>query len=84
MVRPGVSRKHRGPDADAPETARSLGSTVGVTVEEVWTYCSLADFRKHKSGLVHLAEWVATKADQEAVAIVVDSGMELVVGKETS
>lgn len=70
-----------------PRLRGRWGSTAGVTVEEVeevWTYCSLADFRKHKSGLVHLAEWVATKADQEAVAIVVDSGMELVVGKETS
>ena len=50
----------------------------------MWTYCTAADSRKHKPGLVHLAEWVATKGDQEAIAILVDSGMELVVGKETS
>ncbi len=59
----------------------------GVTVEEVeeiWTYCSSADFRKHKPGLVQLAEWVVASADQEAIAILVDGGLELVVGKETS
>lgn len=53
-------------------------------VEDVWTYCSTADFRKNKPGLVHLAERVATNASQDATAILVDSGMELVVGKETS
>lgn len=60
---------------------------VGVTteeVEEVWTYCTRADFRKHKPGLVRLAEWVAMEGRQEAVAILVDSGMELVVEKEMS
>ena len=59
----------------------------GVTVEEVeelWIYCTADDFRTHKPGLVHVAEWVATEGDQEAVAILVDSGMELVVRKETS
>ena len=50
----------------------------------MWTYCTAVDLRKHKSGLVHLAEWVATEADQKAVAILVDGGMELVVGKEPS
>jgi hypothetical protein len=58
-----------------------------VTVEEiaeVWSYSTAADFRKHKPSLVHLAEWVATEADQEAVAILVDGGMQLVVGKEMS
>ena len=59
----------------------------GVTVEEVeelWIYCTADDFRTHKAGLVHVAEWVATESDQEAVAILVDSGMELVARKETS
>lgn len=61
------------------------GSEVTVEeVEEVWTYCSTADFRKSKPGLVHLAERVATRASQEAIAILVDSGMELVIGKEIS
>jgi len=70
-----------------PRLRGRWGSAAGVTVEqveEVWTYCAAADFRKHKPGLVHLAEWVATEADQEAVAILVDGGMELVVGKEKS
>lgn len=62
-------------------------SSLGVAVEEVeevWTYCSAAEFRRHKPGLVRLAEWVATEGDQESVAILVDGGLELVVGKETS
>jgi hypothetical protein len=70
-----------------PRLRGRWGSAAGVTVEEVaevWTYCTAADFRKHKPGLVHLAEWVATEADQEAVAILVDGGMQLVVGKEMS
>ena len=55
------------------------GSSVTVEeVEEIWVYCSAADFRKHRRGLMHLAEWVAAKADQDAVAILVDSGMEIV------
>ena len=59
----------------------------GVTVEEVeeiWIYCTAADFQTHKPGLVNVAEWVATECDQEAVALLVDHGMELVVRKETS
>jgi hypothetical protein len=59
----------------------------GVTVEEVeevWTYCTAADFRKHKAGLVRLAERIATEGNQEAIAILVDGGMELVAGKERS
>ena len=59
----------------------------GVTVEEVeevWTYCTAADFRRYKPGLVRLAERIAAKGDQDAVAILVDSGMELVVRKEIS
>jgi hypothetical protein len=63
------------------------GSGIGVTVEEVdeaWAYCTAADFRKHKPGLVRLAERVANEGDQEAVAILVDGGMELIVQKETS
>lgn len=53
-------------------------------VEEVWTYCTAADFRRHKPDLVRLAERIAADADQEAIAILVDRGMELVVRKETS
>jgi hypothetical protein len=59
----------------------------GVTVEEVeevWAYCTLADFRRYKPDLVRLAEWVAKEGEQDAVAVLVDSGMELVVRKETS
>lgn len=63
------------------------GARAGVTVEEVdevWAYCTAADFRRHKPGLVRVAEQVAKEGDQEAVAILVDGGMELVVGKEVS
>ena len=63
------------------------GSGIGVTVEEVeevWAYCTAADVRKHRPDLVRLAERVARDGDQEAVAILVDIGMELVVRKETS
>ena len=63
------------------------GSGIGVTVEEVeevWAYCTAADVRKHKPDLVRLAERVAHDGDQEAVAILVDIGMDLVVRKETS
>jgi hypothetical protein len=70
-----------------PRLRGRWGAGTGVAVEEVeevWTYCTAADFRKQKPGLVHLAEWVATEGDQEAIAILVDSGMELVIGKETS
>ena len=62
------------------------GSDVGVTVEEVeevWVYCTAADFHKHRPRLIRLAEQVADEGDQEAVAILVDDGMELVVRKET-
>lgn len=62
-------------------------SDSGVTVEnvdEVWTFCSAAEFRKRKPELVQLAEWLAAEADQDAVAILIDGGMELVVGKEAS
>ncbi len=68
-----------------PRLRGRWGSGTGVTVEEVeevWTYCSAADFRKHKPGLVRLAEWLCRKAEQEAVAILVDGGMELVVVEE--
>jgi hypothetical protein len=52
-------------------------------VEEVWVYCSATEFRKHRAGLFQLAEWVWKKADQQAVAILVDGGMELVEGRES-
>ena len=70
-----------------PRLRGRWGSGSGVTVEEVvevWTYCTATDFTKYKPGLVRLAEWVAREGGQEAIAILVDSGMELVVGKETS
>lgn len=69
-----------------PRLRGRWGSESGVAVEEVeeiWTYCGAADFHKQKPGLVELAEQVGEKAEQEAVAILVDGGMEIVVGKET-
>lgn len=91
MVADWFSRAFPGSTEDRMQVRPRLrgrwGAGPGVTVEEVeevWTYCTAADFRKHRPGLVELAEWVATEGDQEAVAILVDSGMELVVGKETS
>lgn len=63
------------------------GKGVGLTVEEVeevWAYCATAEFRRHKRDLIRLAEQVAHDADQEAIAILIDGTMELVVRKETS
>jgi hypothetical protein len=51
-------------------------------VEELWVFCGTTEFRRHKPSLVQLAEWVWTRADQEAVAILVDGGMELVKGRK--
>jgi hypothetical protein len=70
-----------------PRLRGRWGGGPGMTVEEVeevWAYCTAGDLRRHKAGLVQLAEWVAAKADQEAVAILVDSGMELVTLEERS
>ena len=69
-----------------PRLRGRWGTGSGVTVEEVeeiWVFCSAAELRKHKPGLIHLAEWVWEKADQQAVAVLVDGGMELVVGRES-
>lgn len=69
-----------------PRLRGRWGSGAGVTiekVEEVWAYCSAAEFRKHRRGLVGLAEQVWGLADQEAIAILVDSGMEIVVGENS-
>ncbi len=62
----------------------SSGSGVTVEeVEEVWAFCSGAELKKHRQSLVHLAERVCALADQDAIAILVDSGMEIVVGEES-
>ena len=86
MVWPVVSREHRRSHTDSTSSEGPLALRLGVTVEEVdevSTLCSAVEFRKHKPELVQLAEWVAKEADQDPVAILVDGGMELAVGKET-
>jgi hypothetical protein len=68
-----------------PRLRGRWGSGTGVTVEEVeeiWSYCSATEFRRHRRGLVVLAEKLWVLGDQEAIAILVDSGMEIVVGEE--
>ena len=68
-----------------PRLRGRWGAGSGVSmeqVEEIWVFCGATDFRRHKAGLVHLAEWVWERADQEAVAILVDGGMELVTGRK--
>ncbi|MBI2835926.1 MAG: hypothetical protein HYX76_16025 [Acidobacteria bacterium] len=70
-----------------PRLRGRWGATTGVAVEEVeevWAYCTAAEFNTHRPGLVRLAEQVARDGDQDAIAILVDSGMELVVREETS
>lgn len=51
--------------------------------EQIWVFCTAAELRSHKAGVVRLAEWVWKTADQEAVAVLVDGGMELVAGRES-
>ncbi len=76
--RPGLAAYFPGSTRDRTQMRPRLrgrwGAGAGVTVEdveEVWT-------------LVRLAEWIAKQGDQEAVAILIDSGMELVARRETS
>jgi hypothetical protein len=69
-----------------PRLRGRWGAGSGVTVEEVeeiWVFCTAAELRSHKAGVVRLAEWVWKTADQEAVAVLVDGGMELVAGRES-
>lgn len=69
-----------------PRLRGRWGAGRGVSVEkveEIWVFCSAAEFRRHKAGLVHLAEWVWKRADQDAVAILVDGGMQLVKGRKS-
>ena len=69
-----------------PRLRGRWSSASGVTVEEVdevWAFCSSAEFKKQRRDLVRLAEKVARLADQDAIAILVDSGMEIVVGGES-
>ena len=64
-----------------PRLRGRWSSGTGVTVEaveEIWVYCSSSDKRRHEPGLVRLAEWLAAKAEQDAVAILIDGSMELV------
>ena len=91
MVAEWFSRAFPGSTEDRmqirPRLRGRWGEGAGVTVEdveEIWTYCTAVDFRKHKPGLIDLAERVVVEGNQEAVAILVDSGMEIVVEKETS
>lgn len=91
MVAEWFSRSFPGSTEDRmqirPRLRGRWGEGAGITVEdveEIWTYCSAADFRKHRLGLIHLAEQVVLEGNQEAVALLVGSGMEIVVGKETS
>jgi hypothetical protein len=53
-------------------------------VEKIWTYSHCRRSPQAENGFVQLAEWVVAEANQETVAILVDSGMELAAGKDTS
>lgn len=56
----------------------TAGRVIVETVKEVWAQCSGAEFKKHRPGLVALAEWVCSLGDQVVVAILIDGEMQLV------
>jgi hypothetical protein len=51
-------------------------------IEEIWAYCTAAEAKRHEPRLVRLAEWICETADQDAVAILIDAGMQIVVKGE--
>lgn len=52
-------------------------------IEEIWVYCTKVEARRHEPRLVALAEWICETADQDAVAILIDAGMQIVVRGES-
>jgi hypothetical protein len=55
------------------------GATVTVEkIEEIWSYCTAAELARLKPSLVRLAESICQEADQDAVALLIDTGMEIV------
>lgn len=46
-------------------------------------YCTAGEAERREPELVQLAEWICEKADQDAVAILIDAGMHIVVRGET-
>lgn len=54
------------------------GRVIVEAVKEVWAQCSHAEFRKHRSHLIALAEWVCHRGDQVVVAVLIDGEMQLV------